>query len=371
MVEDSVDDVVAVRRWLNKSEDRYELHVVDTIAAAKQSLARRRPHLVLLDLHLPDISGIATLEAILPVASGIPIVVFSGLADRSMAILAVRSGAEDFVLKDEVTSPEHLTRPMCLALERSRRRAAEHSLVAVENQMELAHRIQQMLLPDPTKSFEYLQWCGRCVPAERAGGDFYDLMDLPDGRLGFVIADVSGHGLVPAMIMMETRAILRAMAMMCDDPGTILTNANKILCRDVQLRYFVTLFLGFISADRKDINFASAGHPGYLFGAGEPSVTLASNSPPLGIVDSLIYESQWCKGALQKRTLLLFTDGLLNCVSENAEEQSFEFVVALARENAKSSIETIINSLFNGIEKSVAAERDDCTALLIRCSATP
>ncbi len=367
MVEDSLDDIEAVRRWLAKSESSYELQVTETLAAAIEAVAGRFPDLILLDLNLPDSHGLESLNQIQAVANDVPIVVFSGHADRSMAILAVRSGAEDYVLKDEVASPEHLTRPIDLAIERCRRRLAEKSLLGFHNQLALAHRIQQMLLPEPSECFSGVQWCGRCEPAEQAGGDFYDLMELPDGRLAFVIADVSGHGLVPAMVMMETRAILRAMAMMCDDPGTILSNANKILCRDVQLRYFVTMFLGFLCPQRKTIRYASAGHPAYVISPNEPVCILSSKEPPLGIVDTLNYVTHQVPSGFPESTLLMFTDGILDSVSPDASYQSFDHVVDKAVGCNQGTLRDVIDSLFENIH-NIGVDRDDCTALLLRAA---
>ncbi|MFG0261314.1 MAG: PP2C family protein-serine/threonine phosphatase [Novipirellula sp. JB048] len=365
MVEDNHDDAAAVRRWLRRSEAAYELQVCETVGDAIRALGSRHYDLVLLDLNLPDSRGLDGLTRIRAVAEAMPIVVFSGFADRATAIDAVRSGAEDFVLKDEVSSPEHLTRPLDLAIERCRRQTAEKSLLGFRNQLTLAHRIQQMLLPDLEQRFAGVQWCGRCEPAEQAGGDFYDLMELADGRLGFVIADVSGHGLVPAMVMMETRAILRAMAMTCDDPGTILSNANTILCRDVQLRYFVTMFLGFLCPQRHTIRYASAGHPGYLIRPDQSARMLSSQEPPLGILQTTTYQTHHVEHEFPGSTLLLFTDGILDCVSMDLAERTFEHVVAKAGRCCAGSLQDVIAALFEHLHH-VGAERDDCTALLIK-----
>ncbi len=367
MVEDNRDDAEAVRRWLARSETSYELQVVETLGAAINAIGAHDYDLILLDLNLPDSHGLEGLAQIRAVADALPIVVFSGYADRSIAILAVRSGAEDYVLKDEVSSPEHLTRPLDLAIERCRRQTAEKSLLGFQNQLALAHRIQQMLLPNPMQRFAEVQWCGRCEPAEQAGGDFYDLMELPDGRLVFVIADVSGHGLVPAMVMMETRAILRAMAMTCDDPGTILSNANKILCRDVHLRYFVTMFLGFLSRERQTIQYASAGHPGYLIRPDKTVRVLSSMEPPLGILETITYPTHQVAKEFAESTLLLFTDGVLDSISPGGSYHTFEEVVAKAAGCITASLQDVIDCLFENIH-GIGTERDDCTALLLRAS---
>lgn len=365
MIEDDSDDVDVVRQWLIKSETPFELHVVSTPAAAESAISRNHVDLILLNLSLTKSQGLDSLNLLRAVVGDLPIIVFSGFEDRSLAISAVRNGAEDYVLKDEVTSPADLTRPIDLAIERRRRQCAERSLLSIESQMDLAHQIQMRLIPDAQEVFANIQWFGRCEPAGRSGGDFYDLIKLPDDALAFMIADVSGHGLVSAMIMMETRAVLRAMAITCDDPGTILTYANRILCRDIRMSHFVTLFFGILSPDRNGVCYASAGHPAYLLGDAAPPVTLASNSPPLGIVEDAIYETNQLPVALGSQTLLLFTDGLLDSISSDPAKQTFDYTVSRAVTRLAGPLVDVLSELFCNVDLD-ATDRDDCTALVLR-----
>ncbi|TWT82975.1 Phosphoserine phosphatase RsbP [Planctomycetes bacterium CA13] len=365
MIEDNLDDVEAVRRWLSRSETTYDFVGVRTINEAGQLIRERLPDLILLDLTLTESFGLDSLRQVQCITEVTPIVIFTGISDRSMAIRAVRSGVEDYILKSEVTRPEHLSRPIDLAIERNRRKSAEVSLLAVESQMDLARRIQCMLLPKPDESFANVQWRGRCEPADQAGGDFYDLMEIPNGGLAFVIADVSGHGLGPAMLMMETRAILRAMATVCHDPGTILTRANRIIYHDVQMKYFVTLFLGCLSVDRRTICYASAGHPGYLLGDNQAPISLESLDPPLGIVADKVYTTVQSPVSFESRTLLLFTDGIVDSISAEPTQQSFQFAVDQVSRHASEPIAKLIDFLFANVDLD-DLERDDCTALLLR-----
>ncbi|TWU33000.1 PP2C family protein-serine/threonine phosphatase [Novipirellula artificiosorum] len=365
MIEANVDDIRAVQCWLRHSHRKYELSVVRCVEDAYRVIADRRPDLILLDLTLYESDGLTTLDRVRHHAGEIPIVVFTSYADHGMAIRAVRSGAEDYILKNEVTSPEHLTRPIDLAIERHCRKSLEHSLVAYEHQLDLAHRMQQMALPNPNHRFANVQWGGRCEPADQAGGDFYDLMDLPCGGLAFVIADVSGHGLDPAMLMMETRAIVRAMSIVCDDPGVILTHANQLLCRDIQMRYFVTLYLGILSSDRRTLRYASAGHPGYLLRGPNPPLPLTSTDPPLGIQFDKVFSTASTVTISRSQTLLLFTDGILNSILDDVVPETFESTVERANGVADEPIGFILDRLFANVDRH-SPRRDDCTALLIR-----
>jgi len=365
LVEDNPDDVFAVQRWLEKSDRNYELRVAATLGEAQETFKQQRPDLILLDLTFEESTGLDSLYQVLSFADELPIVILTGYGDHRMALEAVRIGVEDYVIKNDITRSEHLTQAIDLAIERYRRKLAEHSIVAFENQMDLAQRIQQTLLPEAGEHYDRVCWGGRCEPAEQTGGDFYDLMRLPDASLAVMIADVSGHGLGPAMLMMETRAILRAMSLVCDDPGTILSVTNQILCQDIRLRYFATLFFGVFSPDRTVLRYASAGHPGYLLRSDCQPRPLTSNDPPLGVVTEQTYSTAAIDSIAVASTLLLFTDGVLDFLSDNTEECTFVRAVELANEHAGGTVAEMLDVLFANIDCH-DGKRDDCSALLVR-----
>jgi hypothetical protein len=110
--------------------------------------------------------------------------------------------------------------------ERNARIKAEQTLLAAQEKLRMARSIQEKLLPDAAPELPGLEIGGVSNPAEFTSGDYFDYITLSDGNMGIVIADVSGHGIGPALLATETCAYLRALARTCSDVGEILTCVN-------------------------------------------------------------------------------------------------------------------------------------------------
>jgi serine phosphatase RsbU (regulator of sigma subunit) len=115
------------------------------------------------------------------------------------------------------------------------------------------------LIPKSAPPIPGLTAVGWTLPASATGGDCFDLWQLPDGRLGILLADASGHGLAPAMIVSQARSLIRAMSDLTADPGVVLERVNARLLGDLEWGQFVTAFLGFLSPDGV-LQWFSAGH---------------------------------------------------------------------------------------------------------------
>src|SRR5262249_41296724 len=151
--------------------------------------------------------------------------------------------------------------------------------------LRMARQIQQKLFPASAPALAGLDLCGASSCAEATGGDYFDYLLLPDGSVGIVIGDVSGHGFGPALLMASTRAYLPGLAQRHTDVGEILTLANRALADDIGEDWFVTLLLARLDPGARTLLYASAGHPaGYVLDpAGNVRTLLPSNGLPLGI----------------------------------------------------------------------------------------
>ncbi len=161
---------------------------------------------------------------------------------------------------------------------RAHKQAAAHRTA-----VEVARHVQEGLFPSEPPCVPGLDVAGAVYPAERVSGDYFDFIPLRQQLAGFVVADVSGHGLGPALMMAQTQAYLRALAEIHDDPGEILTHVNRLLAVN-NTDVFVTLFLGCIDPARQSFVYASAGHRGYLFSCDGTAKFLESTSMPLGVL---------------------------------------------------------------------------------------
>src|ERR1043166_5969435 len=172
------------------------------------------------------------------------------------------------------------------------RKRAERELRENQEQFQVAREIQQRLFPQPAPALDGFDIAGVTYPAEATGGDYFDYLPMMKGHLGVIVADVTGHGIGPALLMAETRAYLRTLAGSREDIGEILTTANRILAEDIGEERYVTLFLGRIDPQTRNFSYASAGHPtGYVLGAGgEIKNLLKRTAVPLGINPNAKYD---------------------------------------------------------------------------------
>lgn len=202
-------------------------------------------------------------------------------------------------------------------------RAAE-----LRREMDLARRAQEKLIPKSAPPVPGLSAVGWTLPASMTGGDCFDLWRLPDGRLGVLLADASGHGLAPAMIVSQARSLVRALSEFDADPHNILARVNARLMQDLESSQFVTAFLAFVGSDGV-LQWSSAGH-GPVFvrkRVGEGLATLDPPVQPLGIAlwdDPPPPVVSLSPGG----SLFLVSDGIFEALDATGEQLGVERMVA-------------------------------------------
>ena len=120
-----------------------------------------------------------------------------------------------------------------------------------EQELEVARLIQQNFLPKELPDLPGWQIAAYYRPAREVGGDFYDVIPLPDGRVGFVVGDVTDKGVPAALVMSATRSVLRASAQRLIEPGAVLERVNEHLCPDMPEKMFVTCLYGVLDPDER------------------------------------------------------------------------------------------------------------------------
>ncbi|MFZ4775775.1 MAG: SpoIIE family protein phosphatase [Terrimicrobiaceae bacterium] len=251
--------------------------------------------------------------------------------------------------------------------ELQKRRGAEERAL---RDLEIAAQIQLSLMPQEFTALQGLDLYGTCRPALQAGGDYFDLLLLPDQSTLCVMADVMGKGLPAALLATMLRTNLHAIvATDQTDPGEIIARINRLMSRDlIKLEMFITMVCAWISPDRTQVRLASAGHlASMLQRASDGGIVLIDGAGmPLGIFQDSEYASQSVALAAGDR-LMLYTDGIIEATAEDETMFEMERVTAcLARSQALSSRATVDLLLdevaaFSGNE----APSDDRTILLV------
>jgi phosphoserine phosphatase RsbU/P len=160
--------------------------------------------------------------------------------------------------------------------------------VALRKELDLAKRVQEAMIPKTMPDVPGLDAAGWTMAASVNGGDCFDLWKLRDGRLGILVADASGHGIAPALVVMQARTLVRTLSETETDPLKLLVRINARLSEDMVPGRFVTMFLGFISPDGL-LEWSSGGHSPALLRPrpGAPIQSLEPGLPPIGILSEM------------------------------------------------------------------------------------
>src|ERR687894_700983 len=191
-----------------------------------------------------------------------------------------------------------------------------------EQELEVAKLIQQNFLPKELPDLPGWQVAAYYRPAREVGGDFYDVIPLPDGRVAFVVGDVTDKGVPAALVMSATRSVLRASAQRLIEPGVVLERVNEHLCPDMPEKMFVTCLYGVLDPVSGHFRFANAGHDLPYVKTAEGSEELRARGMPLGLMPGMPYEEK--EAVLQPgESVLLHSDGVVE--AHDPERNMFGF----------------------------------------------
>jgi sigma-B regulation protein RsbU (phosphoserine phosphatase) len=248
-------------------------------------------------------------------------------------------------------------------------RGIAENLYTLQQDLEIARKIQGKLLPPkptlPGYDFEvYYQ------PAGEVGGDFYDFLPMDGGKMGLLVADASGKGLAGALLMVEARAMIRAMAAVTSSPREILTAVNKVLLRDLEKGRFVTAFFALLDPKKHTMTVANAGHTPMLLcrELGKLIVSIA----PKGLILGVVPDAKFGEGLVEETVplypgdrFLLYTDGVSELMNPVSEEFGMERLETWMRVNSHLWSEDVVRSLTDALEHHRAGQQqsDDITIL--------
>lgn len=199
----------------------------------------------------------------------------------------------------------------------------------IEQQLNVARLVQRQFLPKSLPELPGWQMAAFYRPALVVGGDFYDFIPLPGGRVMVVIGDVTDKGVPAALVMASTHALLRAAAPRLVNPGAVLKKVNELLCQHTPAQMFVTCFALVIDGASGRVTFANAGHDVPYVRTAGGVVELRARGMPLGLMPSMTYEEKTFVFQAGDRALL-HSDGLSEAHDTGREMFGFPRVAALA-----------------------------------------
>lgn len=233
---------------------------------------------------------------------------------------------DDYKLLQDLSTQAAPALKVAQLVQQQKLEAAERE--RIEQELRVARLIQQTLLPQELPQLANWFVDAYYRPARAVGGDFYDFIFLPDGRVGFIVADVTDKGVPAALVMATTRSILRAAAERLEAPGAVLERTNNVLVDEIPPKMFVTCFYALLEPQSGRLRYANAGHdvPYHHTAAGVQE--LRATGMPLGLMPGMRYEEKEATLA-PGDYVLLYSDGLVEAHNPQGELFGFPRLKAL------------------------------------------
>jgi steroid delta-isomerase-like uncharacterized protein len=242
---------------------------------------------------------------------------------------------------------------------------------SIEQELRVARSIQQALLPQGLPQLEGWQITPYYQPAREVGGDFYDIFELEDVRLGVVEGDATGKGMPAALVASATSSMLRAVAQALgsSSPGEVLSRVNETLVARIPPNMFVTCFYAILDPNSATLRYANAGHDlPYLWHGGDAE-ELRARGMPLGLMPGMEYEEKQIDLDAGEG-ILFYTDGLVEAHDPKGEMFGFPRLRALVAEHGEEGMlgNLLMEELYSFVGEGWEQE-DDITLLTLRRSA--
>ena len=328
--------------------------------------------IVLSDINMPKMDGLTLLQKISEEGYDLRTIVVSAYSDIENIRTAMNNGAFDFITKPiNFQDMEHTIQRSFHNLNQMREALRSHDdLLILKKELNLAHKIQQSILPNEFKIHPACDIHAFMTPAKEIGGDFYDFFKLDSERVAVLVADVSGKGVPAALFAMANQALIRGFSSgLRISTADLLGKINDKCCKNNDNCMFVTLFLGILTTTSGKFIYTNAGHtpPVLIKENGECSLLPLTADVPLGISEGENFsENTVDLGA--NDSIFVYTDGVTEMMNAKGEEYGVERLLVVLEEQAGKNISDIDDCVYKEVQEFAGEVRqfDDLTYLSLR-----
>lgn len=375
-----VDDEPAVRLLLRKSLPDWQVVEAADGEAGLAKAREARPDLIIVDWMMPRVNGPQMVKQLRadPALRHVPVVMLTALTDTEHRAETYQSGADHFLAKGFAVEELHAiidravqrTKPLTFVaplLQALHDEVDTNCLAEIGEAVSLLGEFQQRMLPKGEMRLADLTVGAHLAPSVIASGDFYDYLLWNEGReLGFVIGDVSGHGLAAAYFMVMVRTALRVLCREHCKLSDAFTALNEILLSETPTGWFVTLFYGVADPQSAELKYVSAGHcPALLCHPQGGSKLLDPTGPALGLFHGYSYGEHVVSLAAGAH-LVCVTDGVIDAVRSDNVSTRYDWIRQVVSRYSSEGASRIAEALVHGAKADTAGDhRDDLAALVL------
>ena len=356
----------------------YQVLVATNGQQALDVMAKVRPDLILLDIMMPIMDGFEACANIKANADwhDIPIIFLTAKTETADLVKGFELGAVDYVSKPfnahELMARvhTHLTVDRLRTSVSEKNAALEKAQRQMSAELDLARAMQVAILPSRFPVAPGCEGAARMLPATTMGGDFYDFIELPGGRIGLVMADVSGKGVPAAFFMAVARTNLNALAANASGPADCLQRTNDVLLTQNPMDLFVTVFYAVFDPATGVLTYSNGGHNPPLLRRANGHVEMLTSAA--GLVLGM-FPASYDEDSVQFApgdTLVLYTDGVTEAF--NVEVQMYEEarLVERVRDDGGATAKGLVTAIFDSVIgfSGAAPQSDDITVAVLSWS---
>ena len=315
------------------------------------ALQNKKFDLVLVDIIMPKLDGFGFLSKFKDIVGNnfVPVILMTGSDDLNSKIKGLRIGADDFLIKP-LNEKELVARVLSLLRLKSVHNELYERNLQLKKELEIAKRVQQYIIPKDFSQITYPAVSGHYHPIEDIGGDFFDCYPLPGGNYGFLIADVTGHGIPAALVMTMAKMIFSIYASRFSSTSELFSSVNEQMNGLLLDTQYITSFFVIYNSKTKTIHYSNAGHTRALYYRCSKKKVLALDTS--GFFIGLAIDSKYEEKTLQidpGDRLLLYTDGITEIKNTNGDEFGENRLAKFLVDNISIKGEEFCNLLFKEI----------------------
>ncbi len=248
---------------------------------------------------------------------------------------------------------------------------SEEELRQLESELELSQVVQRALLPQQAPEIPGMNIAAFSRPAQIVSGDYFDFVRFKDGAYGFVMADVSGHGVSAGMLMTSLQTAFHTLAPEALSPLEVLERINRLYMHNIKFTTFVTVFFGKLDPITRLLTYGSAGHnSAYLYRAAhDEEVLLHPTGPAIGLMEGFNVRLEQVQ-LNQGDTLVLYTDGITEASNHAGEQLGLDRLAEVIRANRNLAAEQLVQKILQALNAFTDGSplMDDTT--LVVCKVT-
>ena len=253
-------------------------------------------------------------------------------------------------------------------VENARLNERERQLLKMQEEIRLASKIQNDLLPKAAPDIPGYEIAGRSIPAQVVGGDYFDFIPVNDHRLAICVGDVSGKGLPASLLMANTQATLRGQTFINPSAHECMERSNKLLFDSTSPDKFVTMFYSVLDVSSHQLSYSNAGHDiPYLLSPAGPLKRLNVGGVPLSMLEQFPFQEETI--AMQPGDLLVIcSDGIPEAMDVNQVQFTDERLSLLLDTLRAASAVDVIDGIVAAVRKhaGTAPQADDMTVVVVK-----